>query len=182
VPETRRGSRDQVRAGKAARAMEKGSAGISSCHLQATEYTPERAPGALQASRLGLALMNLTARTDIIECSFSVAAVLRCREAGWQVAIVDARPFGGTCELRECDPKKVLVGAGALIDAMRRMTGKSVKTDGAHIDWAELMRFLFLLIRREACVGCSLYQSLGVSFRVIKGDDSLLLLVSKFDL
>jgi hypothetical protein len=68
VPETRRGSRDQVRAGKAARAMEKGSAGISSCHLQATEYTPERAPGALQASRLGLALMNLTARTDIIEC------------------------------------------------------------------------------------------------------------------
>jgi glutathione reductase (NADPH) len=31
----------------------------------------------------------------------------RCRSAGWQVAIVDHQPFGGTCALRGCDPKKV---------------------------------------------------------------------------
>src|SRR5438445_48644 len=35
-----------------------------------------------------------------------------CRSAGWKVAIVDSRPFGGTCALRGCDPKKVLVGGG----------------------------------------------------------------------
>lgn len=29
-----------------------------------------------------------------------------CRKAGWEVAIVDSRPFGGTCALRGCDPKK----------------------------------------------------------------------------
>src|SRR5919201_1952068 len=70
----------------------------------------------------------------------SVAA-FKCRKAGWKVAVVDSRPFGGTCQLRGCDPKKVLVGAGALIDATRRMSGKGIKGDGAHIDWAELMRF-----------------------------------------
>ena len=69
------------------------------------------------------------------------AAAFKCRKADWQVAVVDSRPFGGTCQLRGCDPKKVLVGAGAVIDAMRRMSGKGVKSDGPHIDWAELMRF-----------------------------------------
>ena len=69
------------------------------------------------------------------------AAAFKCREAGWSVAIIDSRPFGGTCELRGCDPKQVLVGAGALIDSLRRMNGKGVKTEIAHIDWGELMRF-----------------------------------------
>src|SRR5579864_2765388 len=39
----------------------------------------------------------------------------QCRSAGWQVAIVDSRPFGGTCALHGCDPKKLLVGAGDLM-------------------------------------------------------------------
>jgi pyruvate/2-oxoglutarate dehydrogenase complex dihydrolipoamide dehydrogenase (E3) component len=30
-----------------------------------------------------------------------------CRSAGWRVAVVDSRPFGGTCENRGCEPKKV---------------------------------------------------------------------------
>jgi glutathione reductase (NADPH) len=29
--------------------------------------------------------------------------------AGWKVAVVDHRPFGGTCALRGCDPKKMLL-------------------------------------------------------------------------
>ncbi len=43
-------------------------------------------------------------------------AAYKCRKAGWEVAIIDSRPFGGTCALRGCDPKKVLVGAAELID------------------------------------------------------------------
>jgi glycine/D-amino acid oxidase-like deaminating enzyme len=31
--------------------------------------------------------------------SAASAVASRCREAGWQVAIVDSRPFGGTCAL-----------------------------------------------------------------------------------
>lgn len=49
---------------------------------------------------------------------------MHCRAAGWEVAIADSRAFGGTCGLRGCDPKKVLVGAAQVIDWERRMQGK----------------------------------------------------------
>lgn len=65
----------------------------------------------------------------------------QCRSAGWQVAIIDSRPFGGTCALRGCDPKKVLVGAAELKDWISRMRGRGVEAEGARMDWAELMRF-----------------------------------------
>ena len=64
-----------------------------------------------------------------------------CRSAGWQVAIIDSRPFGGTCALRGCDPKKVLVGAAELKDWISRMSGHGVHTNDERIDWVELMRF-----------------------------------------
>jgi glutathione reductase (NADPH) len=65
----------------------------------------------------------------------------RCRAAGWTVAVVDSRPFGGTCALRGCDPKKVLVGAADLLDWLRRMRGKGLEAEQARIDWTALMRF-----------------------------------------
>src|SRR5215472_14306084 len=64
-----------------------------------------------------------------------------CRSAGWEVAVVDSRPFGGTCQLRGCDPKKVLVGAADVLDWVRRMAGKGVDAPAARIDWPALMRF-----------------------------------------
>jgi glutathione reductase (NADPH) len=73
------------------------------------------------------------------------AVAHRCRSAGWKVAIVDSRPFGGTCALRGCDPKKVLVGAADAIDWSRRMEGWGIRGD-ARIDWPELMRFKRSLI------------------------------------
>ena len=66
--------------------------------------------------------------------------ISRCRAAGWRVAVVDDQPYGGTCELRGCDPKKVLVGVADIIDRQRRMTGSGV-TGNAGVDWAALMRF-----------------------------------------
>jgi glutathione reductase (NADPH) len=68
-------------------------------------------------------------------------AAFKCRDAGWEVAIVDSRPFGGTCALRGCDPKKVLVGAADLVDWFHRMEGKGVSPTDANIDWSSLMRF-----------------------------------------
>lgn len=65
----------------------------------------------------------------------------KCRKAGWNVAIIDSNPFGGTCALRGCDPKKVLVGAAELVDFHRRMKGKGISANGVEIDWPELMRF-----------------------------------------
>lgn len=37
-----------------------------------------------------------------------VGAANKCAAQGWKVAIVDALPYGGTCALRGCDPKKIL--------------------------------------------------------------------------
>src|SRR6266404_3713145 len=68
-------------------------------------------------------------------------AAQKCRKAGWEVAIIDSRPYGGTCALRGCDPKKVLVGAAELIDWTRRMDGKGVSAKGGQIDWPSLMQF-----------------------------------------
>jgi len=68
------------------------------------------------------------------------APASRCREAGWRVAVVDDQPYGGTCALRGCDPKKVLVGAADLVDWHRRMVAHGVAAD-ARIDWPTLMRF-----------------------------------------
>jgi glutathione reductase (NADPH) len=65
----------------------------------------------------------------------------RCRKAGWTVAMIDKRPFGGTCALRGCDPKKVLVDAAAAVDAARLLSGKGVRSDGLAIDWTELIQF-----------------------------------------
>jgi glutathione reductase (NADPH) len=72
--------------------------------------------------------------------SAALAVAWRCRDAGWRVAVVDSRPFGGTCALRGCDPKKVLVGAAEAVAAARQLAGKGV--EGApRIEWPELMRF-----------------------------------------
>src|SRR6202521_561585 len=87
---------------------------------------------------------TMTRQFDVIAIgtgSAASAVASRCREAGWQVAIVDSRPFGGTCALSGCDPKKVLVGAAEAVDWIRRMKGKGIQADKLQIDWPELMRF-----------------------------------------
>jgi len=68
-------------------------------------------------------------------------AAYTCREAGWTVAITDKRPFGGTCALRGCDPKKVLVGVADLADWYTRMQGHGIVGEHVRIDWPALMRF-----------------------------------------
>lgn len=67
-------------------------------------------------------------------------AVARARKRGWRVAVIDHRPFGGTCALRGCDPKKMLVSAEEAVDAAYRMTRRGI--DGnLSIDWPQLMAF-----------------------------------------
>ncbi|MET4702091.1 glutathione reductase (NADPH) [Constrictibacter sp. MBR-5] len=68
-------------------------------------------------------------------------AAMRCRAAGWTVAVIDCRPFGGTCALRGCDPKKMLVGGALAFDHARRLDGKGIAPDGLHINWPELIAF-----------------------------------------
>lgn len=65
----------------------------------------------------------------------------KCRRAGWSVGVIDSRPFGGTCALRGCDPKRVLVGAAEAVDQVNRLRGKGVRADALRVEWSELMRF-----------------------------------------
>jgi len=67
-------------------------------------------------------------------------AASACHRAGWRVAVVDQLPFGGTCALRGCDPKKVLVGAAEAWDHARRMQGRGIAGEPV-IRWPELMKF-----------------------------------------
>ena len=86
----------------------------------------------------------MTSKHDVVVIGTGTAAssvAFKCRAAGWEVAVVDSRPFGGTCALRGCDPKKVLVGAAELIDWNNRMLGREVISGGAEINWPALMRF-----------------------------------------
>ena len=81
-------------------------------------------------------------RYDLVVIGTGVAskAASRCRAAGWTVAIVDSRPFGGTCALRGCTPKKIMVVAAEAVHSARALAGKGVRADGVAVDWPERMR------------------------------------------
>ena len=67
-------------------------------------------------------------------------ASARVRKAGRTVAVVDHRPFGGTCALRGCAPKKMLISGAEAVDAGRRMQGHGVAGE-LRINWPELIAF-----------------------------------------
>ena len=69
-----------------------------------------------------------------------VAAAQKCASAGWDVAIVDALPYGGTCALRGCDPKKILRRGAEVVEGARLMRGKGIDEAGLSINWADLVR------------------------------------------
>src|SRR5690348_7258838 len=86
----------------------------------------------------------MTTSVDVIIVGTGAAAqtvAYSCRAASWSVAVVDSRPFGGTCQNRGCDPKKVLAGVSELVDWSRRMQGKGISSPGLSIIWQDLMRF-----------------------------------------
>ena len=84
----------------------------------------------------------MTATYDLIVIGAGmagVAAANKCASRGWKVAIVDELPYGGTCALRGCDPKKILRRGAEIIDSARLLAGKGIDADGMRIDWADLM-------------------------------------------
>lgn len=69
-----------------------------------------------------------------------VAAANKCASAGWNVAIIDALPYGGTCALRGCDPKKILRRGAEIIDSAHLMRGKGIDDANLSINWADLVK------------------------------------------
>src|SRR5258708_33538800 len=86
----------------------------------------------------------MTRKFDIVVIGTGEAAspvTSQCRSAGWEVAVIDSRPFGGTCALRGCDPKKGFVGAAEALDRVRALDGRGLRPEGARLEWRDLMRF-----------------------------------------
>jgi glutathione reductase (NADPH) len=59
---------------------------------------------------------------------------------GKRVAIVDRREYGGTCTLRGCEPKKVLVTAAEVVERAGAQSGNGPKGD-LRLDWPALIAF-----------------------------------------
>jgi glutathione reductase (NADPH) len=89
--------------------------------------------------------MNSESLFDLIVLGTGSAASVvahECRSKGWSVAIIDSLPFGGTCALRGCDPKKVLVEAAKIVDSTQRHENKGIiGSTEIHIKWSDLIHF-----------------------------------------
>lgn len=70
----------------------------------------------------------------------AMVAAMRVRSAGRSVAVVDFRPFGGTCALRGCDPKKMMIGGADAADHAWRMEGRGVEGE-MRLEWPGLLAF-----------------------------------------
>lgn len=64
----------------------------------------------------------------------------KCASKGLSVGITDELPYGGTCALRGCDPKKVIIGATEVRDFAQRLKGKGIDTI-PNINWKDIMAF-----------------------------------------
>ena len=60
--------------------------------------------------------------------------------AGWKVASVDCLPFGGTCALRGCDPKKMLIAVTEGVEWARAMKGKGFEAQ-VSVNWPDMIAF-----------------------------------------
>jgi glutathione reductase (NADPH) len=64
---------------------------------------------------------------------------LACRKAGRKVAVVDSKPFGGTCGMRGCEPEKYLVMAAEVAQLSQQMSEIGISPP-ARVDWSALIR------------------------------------------
>lgn len=60
--------------------------------------------------------------------------------AGWKVASIDVLPFGGTCALRGCDPKKMLIGVTEGVEWARNLDGKGLSSPPS-VEWSKMIAF-----------------------------------------
>lgn len=66
---------------------------------------------------------------------------LACAEQRQRVAVIDRRPYGGTCALRGCDPKKVMVATTSTVDRLRRLTDADTLEGAGRVNWSGLQAF-----------------------------------------
>jgi len=66
-------------------------------------------------------------------------AVDALNKAGQKVAIIDERPYGGTCALRGCQPKKYLVSNAEAVAMASHLVGRGIVA-APKTDWKSLQK------------------------------------------
>lgn len=80
-----------------------------------------------------------------------------------RVAVVESNQPGGTCALRGCNPKKVLVRAAELIDWAQRSDGDLIYAGTPRIDWKQLIDFTRSFTEPVPRKTADKYDALGVT-------------------
>lgn len=91
-----------------------------------------------------MANMNEPIHYDLIVLGTGGAGyqvAMKSKEAGWKVAVVNDGPFGGTCSVRGCIPKKLLAGTAEIADITKRLGEIGIVTHQPEMSWSELMNF-----------------------------------------
>jgi glutathione reductase (NADPH) len=66
-------------------------------------------------------------------------AAFKLASEGKEVLICDDLPYGGTCAISGCDPKKIMITATEFSDFARRLFTKDVLSSIPQIDWKKMM-------------------------------------------
>ncbi len=88
--------------------------------------------------------MTMTSKFDLIIIGSGSAATtvaFKAVESGKKVAVIDQKPIGGTCALRGCDPKKILVGVTDALETAKRLAGHGISSFSGQIKWSDLQEF-----------------------------------------
>ncbi len=86
----------------------------------------------------------MTSEFDLVIIgSGSAATTVAFRALGnaKKIAVIDQKAIGGTCALRGCDPKKILVGVTDSLEYARKLQGLGISHLSGEIDWNKLMGF-----------------------------------------
>jgi len=89
-------------------------------------------------------------------------AVDGLNKAGQRVAIVDERPYGGTCTLRGCQPKKYLVSNAEAVAMASHLVGRGIMA-GPKTDWQSLQSLKNAFLDGQSEAEVKNWQEAGVT-------------------
>ena len=112
---------------------------------------------------------------DLITLGAGSGGVRACRmaaQSGRKVAVVESRRVGGTCVMRGCVPKKLLVYGAKFAEDLTDSLGFGWSMEGADFDWARLVSAKNEELHRLEGVYRRLLKESGVT--VVEGRGTLL--------
>lgn len=90
------------------------------------------------------------------------AAAIISRRAGLNVLVIEQNGFGGTCPLRGCIPKKILVAAAQVLENVRTAPAPLAGAESLRLDWTAIMRVKRAIIQDTSETVKDSFTRLGI--------------------